>query len=89
MPHAPRGAHHLILTYSHDIDLALCDAALRHGFATCGLIGSATKWARFRSRLEQVWATRMLKFRASTARSGTRASANTPRPLPSVWPHGY
>jgi xanthine dehydrogenase accessory factor len=51
MPHAPRGAHHLILTYSHDIDLALCDAALRHGFATCGLIGSATKWARFRSRL--------------------------------------
>jgi xanthine dehydrogenase accessory factor len=53
MPHAPRGAHHLILTYSHDIDLALCDAALRHGFATCGLIGSATKWARFRSRLER------------------------------------
>jgi xanthine dehydrogenase accessory factor len=53
MPHAPPDAHHLILTYSHDIDLALCDAALRRGFATCGLIGSATKWARFRSRLEQ------------------------------------
>jgi xanthine dehydrogenase accessory factor len=54
MPHAPRDAHHLILTYSHDIDLALCDAALRRGFATCGLIGSGTKWARFRSRLEKM-----------------------------------
>jgi xanthine dehydrogenase accessory factor len=51
LPHAPRDAHHLILTYSHEIDLALCHAALRHGFASCGLIGSATKWARFRSRL--------------------------------------
>ncbi|MEM9755762.1 MAG: XdhC family protein, partial [Pseudomonadota bacterium] len=51
MARAPGDAHHLILTYSHDIDLALCHAALGHGFAGCGLIGSATKWARFRSRL--------------------------------------
>lgn len=49
--HAPKDADHLILTYSHDIDLALCDALLRHEFASCGLIGSATKWARFRARL--------------------------------------
>ena len=49
--HAPASAHHLILTYSHDIDLALCDALLRHGFASAGLIGSATKWARFQKRL--------------------------------------
>lgn len=49
--HAPRQGDHLIATYSHDIDLALCDALLRHGFASAGLIGSATKWARFRSRL--------------------------------------
>lgn len=49
--HAPQGADHLILTYSHDIDLALCDSLLRHGFGSVGLIGSATKWARFRSRL--------------------------------------
>ena len=49
--HAPALADHLILTYSHDIDLALCDALLRHGFASCGLIGSATKWTRFRKRL--------------------------------------
>jgi xanthine dehydrogenase accessory factor len=52
MPRAPRAAHHLILTYSHDLDLELCHAALSHGFASAGLIGSATKWARFRSRLE-------------------------------------
>jgi xanthine dehydrogenase accessory factor len=51
MGHAPGEARHLILTYSHDIDLALCDAALRRGFAACGLIGSGTKWARFRTRL--------------------------------------
>jgi xanthine dehydrogenase accessory factor len=49
--HAPPDADHLIATYSHDIDLALCDALLRHGFASCGLIGSTTKWARFQSRL--------------------------------------
>jgi xanthine dehydrogenase accessory factor len=54
MAHAPVHAHHLILTYSHDIDLALCHAALTRGFASCGLIGSATKWARFRARLGQL-----------------------------------
>ncbi|SIT91377.1 molybdenum cofactor sulfurylase [Yoonia rosea] len=49
--HAPLDADHLILTYSHEIDLALCHALLNHGFHSAGLIGSATKWARFRSRL--------------------------------------
>ncbi|WP_240789541.1 xanthine dehydrogenase accessory protein XdhC [Pseudooceanicola onchidii] len=49
--HAPSDAHHLILTYSHTLDLALCDAVLRRGFASAGVIGSKTKWARFRSRL--------------------------------------
>lgn len=48
---APSGAHHLILTYSHALDLELCHRLLAHGFASCGLIGSKTKWARFRSRL--------------------------------------
>lgn len=51
VPHAPAMAHHLILTYSHSLDLELCHALLRYSFATAGLIGSATKWARFRSRL--------------------------------------
>ncbi len=51
LPHAPRDAEHLILTYSHALDLELCHGLLAHGFAACGLIGSRTKWARFRSRL--------------------------------------
>lgn len=51
---APPDARHLILTYSHEIDLALCHGALSHGFRFCGLIGSATKWARFRKRLQQL-----------------------------------
>lgn len=49
--HAPTDADHLILTYSHEMDLALCHALLNHDFHSAGLIGSATKWARFRSRL--------------------------------------
>lgn len=52
--HAPPEAEHLILTYSHQIDLDLCHALLQRGFSFCGLIGSATKWARFRSRLGQL-----------------------------------
>lgn len=48
---APQDAEHLILTYSHALDLDLCHRLLSHGFSACGLIGSATKWARFRSRL--------------------------------------
>lgn len=48
---APADAHHVILTFSHALDLALCNGLLKHGFAACGLIGSATKWARFRARL--------------------------------------
>lgn len=51
VPQAPASAEHLILTYSHALDLDLCHRLLTHGFARCGLIGSATKWARFRSRL--------------------------------------
>lgn len=51
VPHAPENAAHLVLTYSHALDLALCHALLGRGFAFAGLIGSKTKWARFRSRL--------------------------------------
>lgn len=49
--HAPADAAHLIVTYSHALDLDLCHRLLAHGFAFAGLIGSKTKWARFRSRL--------------------------------------
>lgn len=48
---APPQAEHLILTFSHALDLDLCHRLLGHGFGACGLIGSASKWARFRSRL--------------------------------------
>lgn len=52
--HAPSDATHLIVTYSHAIDLALCDALLRHGFGFAGVIGSDTKKARFDSRLRKM-----------------------------------
>ncbi len=48
---APAHAEHLILTFSHALDLELCHRILGHQFRTLGLIGSETKWARFRSRL--------------------------------------
>ncbi len=49
--HTPLHADHLILTYSHEMDLTLCHAVLKHRFQSVGLIGSATKWARFKTRL--------------------------------------
>jgi len=49
--YAPAHAEHLILTHAHDIDLALCHAILSRKFRSIGLIGSATKWARFKTRL--------------------------------------
>lgn len=52
VPLAPLAAEHLILTYSHALDLDLCHRLLDRGFAACGLIGSASKWARFRGRLQ-------------------------------------
>nr|WP_255572116.1 xanthine dehydrogenase accessory protein XdhC [Celeribacter sp. PS-C1] len=54
MTYAPPEAEHLILTYSHALDLELCHRALTHGFAFAGLIGSHTKWARFRNRLRDL-----------------------------------
>lgn len=49
--YAPPQADHLIVTRSHELDLQLCHALLGHGFASLGLIGSATKFVRFRGRL--------------------------------------
>ena len=44
-------AAHFIMTPAHDDDLDLCHRLLQRDFAFGGLIGSDTKWARFRSRL--------------------------------------
>jgi xanthine dehydrogenase accessory factor len=50
----PPGTHVLIMTHDHAEDAALCDAVLRQGeFGSIGLIGSASKWARFRRRLSE------------------------------------
>jgi xanthine dehydrogenase accessory factor len=49
---APPGCCYLVLTHSHDLDLALAQAILARGdFGFFGLIGSATKRARFEHRL--------------------------------------
>lgn len=51
---APPGSFFLVLTHSHDLDLAITSAILRRGdFGFLGLIGSATKRARFEARLRQ------------------------------------
>ncbi|MEL6644387.1 MAG: xanthine dehydrogenase accessory protein XdhC [Pseudomonadota bacterium] len=49
--HAPDRAEHYILTYSHALDLEICHRILSRAFQSAGLIGSRTKWARFRKRL--------------------------------------
>ena len=49
--HAPFDAVHLVLTYSHALDLEICHHVLSTRFSRLGLIGSATKRARFLSRL--------------------------------------
>jgi xanthine dehydrogenase accessory factor len=48
------GAIHLIMTHSHDLDYAICDALLRRNdFGFLGLIGSQTKRARFVQRFRR------------------------------------
>lgn len=52
--YAPAGAIHLVMSYSHAIDLEICLAVLEENtFAQLGLIGSATKKARFTSALRK------------------------------------
>jgi xanthine dehydrogenase accessory factor len=49
---APAGAYYLVMTHSHPLDQEVCEAVLRRGDAGyLGLIGSATKRARFVKRL--------------------------------------
>lgn len=50
---APAGCLFLVMTHSHQLDLEICDRILRRGDAAfLGLIGSATKKARFVSGLK-------------------------------------
>ena len=51
---APPGAFYLVLTHSHDLDMAITLAILQRGdFGYFGLIGSRTKRARFEHRLRE------------------------------------
>ncbi len=50
----PSNAYYLIMTHSHEIDIELCEAVLTRGDSRyCGLIGSRSKEAKFRSRLRK------------------------------------
>jgi xanthine dehydrogenase accessory factor len=51
---APEGALTFVMSHSHALDLAIVDAALRNSnVARVGVIGSATKRARFEKRLRE------------------------------------
>lgn len=54
MASAPADAAHFIVTHEHELDLELCHLVLGRPFSFAGLIGSATKWARFRKRLRSL-----------------------------------
>jgi xanthine dehydrogenase accessory factor len=48
----PAGAHAVVMTHSHERDFQLISVlARRHDLGSIGLIGSQSKWARFRHRL--------------------------------------
>lgn len=50
---APPGAFYLVMTHSHALDLEIVERVLRRNDAAfVGLIGSATKAAKFRARLQ-------------------------------------
>lgn len=51
---APPDAIHIVLTYSHALDLEICHRVLLQAHGRLGLIGSKTKAARFRKRLREL-----------------------------------
>ena len=52
--YAPVNCNHIIITYSHALDLSLCNKILKTPFESLGLIGSRTKWVRFQKRLTEL-----------------------------------
>jgi xanthine dehydrogenase accessory factor len=51
----PADAHVLVMTHDHVEDLAVVDQSLRtDGVRSIGLIGSSSKWARFRKKLAEL-----------------------------------
>ncbi|AWM87731.1 xanthine dehydrogenase accessory protein XdhC [Microvirga sp. 17 mud 1-3] len=51
---APANAFILVMTHDHPLDMAITAAALSRGFPYVGLIGSATKRARFEKRFREL-----------------------------------
>ena len=51
--YAPDDAMHVVVTHSHALDLDICGRLLPRPTRFIGLIGSSTKWARFRKRLAE------------------------------------
>jgi xanthine dehydrogenase accessory factor len=51
---APANALILVMTHDHPLDMAITAAALGRGFPYVGLIGSATKRARFEKRFREM-----------------------------------
>ena len=48
----PEKSYILIMTHNHQLDQQLCEAILTRGqYSFIGLIGSATKWKKFKLRL--------------------------------------
>ncbi len=81
---APEAAYHLVLTYSHALDLAICHALLANPiFGFLGLIGSGSKRARFLKRLGEGRhsARRALSPHMPHRHRHARA-ASSPRPSP-------
>ena len=53
IPDASPHSYYVIMTHQHPLDYALLEAVLRRGDAAyVGVIGSQSKWRRFRMRLE-------------------------------------
>jgi xanthine dehydrogenase accessory factor len=51
-PWSPQGTYVAIMTHRHDMDEAIVGAVVTRPARYLGLIGSETKWRRFRDRLE-------------------------------------
>ncbi len=62
----PARTHLLIMTHDHAEDAAILDAALRRQTGFIGLIGSGTKWTRFRQQLSELGHTAATLERVTT-----------------------
>lgn len=77
---APDTAMHLVLTYSHALDLEICHRVLARDFGHLGLIGSATKATRFRKRLQNLGHSQD-KIERLTCPIGERALGKEPQAI--------